>query len=182
MPKRQNGVDSSLYDEVFNAELGNGDLEEIYTKFNIERHPLHRGDSLSVSDVVVTDQGAYFCDSSGFEKIDFDESKTQKPDDLMRVLYVEPGKVPYEAEIRNTLEGMQLVGNEEAKLLGMKGNRHLDGGGIIAGSFFICGDAGEDFRSLTDDEVQKYMDKYAEPEDISDEETQSDIGFTIYGL
>lgn len=171
-----------------------------YTKFNIERHPLHRGDSLSVSDVVVTDQGAFFCDRSGFEKIDFDESKTQKPDDLMRVLYVEPGKVPYEAEIRNTLEGMQravcdgliepifmddgcvLVGNEEAKLLGMKGNRHLDGGGIIAGSFFICGDAGEDFRSLTDDEVQKYMDKYAEPEDISDEETQSDIGFTIYGL
>lgn len=65
---------------------------------------------------------------------------------------------------------------------GQKGNRHLDGGGIIAGSFFICGDAGEDFRSLTDDEVQKYMDKYAEPEDISDEETQSDIGFTIYGL
>lgn len=195
-----NGVDSSLYDEVFNAKLCTGDLEEIYTKFNIERHPLHRGDSLSVSDVVVTDQGAYFCDSSGFEKIDFDESKTQKPDDLMRVLYVEPGKVPYEAEIRNTLEGMQravcdgliepifmddgcvLVGNEEAKLLGMKGNRHLDGGGIIAGSFFICGDAGEDFRSLTDDEVQKYMDKYAEPEDISDEETQSDIGFTIYGL
>ena len=102
-----NGVDSSLYDEVFNAELGTGDLEEIYTKFNIERHPLHRGDSLSVSDVVVTDQGAFFCDRSGFEKIDFDESKTQKPDDLMRVLYVEPGKVPYEAEIRNTLEGMQ---------------------------------------------------------------------------
>ena len=61
-----NGVDSSLYDEVFNAELGNGDLEEIYTKFNIERHPLHRGDSLSVSDVVVTDQGA---DSRGAHRL-----------------------------------------------------------------------------------------------------------------
>ena len=71
-----NGVDSSLYDEVFNAELGTGDLEEIYTKFNIERHPLHRGDSLSVSDVVVTDQGAFFCDRSGFEKIDFSNVKT----------------------------------------------------------------------------------------------------------
>ncbi|WP_407720839.1 YodL domain-containing protein [Ruminococcus sp. JE7B6] len=195
-----NGVDSSLYDEVFNAELGTGDLEEIYTKFNIERHPLHRGDSLSVSDVVVTDQGAYFCDSSGFEKIDFDESKTQKPDDLMRVLYVEPGKVPYEAEIRNTLEGMQravcdgliepifmddgcvLVGNEESKLRGMQGNRHLDGGGVLAGPFFICGDAGENFRSLTDDEVSRYMEKYAEPEDISDEETQADVGFTLYGF
>ena len=195
-----NGVDSSLYDEVFNAELGTGDLEEIYTKFNIERHPLHRGDSLSVSDVVVTDQGAFFCDRSGFEKIDFDESKTQKPDDLMRVLYVEPGKVPYEAEIRNTLEGMQravcdgliepifmddgcvLVANEESKLRGMQGNRHLDGGGVIAGPFFICGDAGEDFRSLTDDEVSRYMEKYAEPEDISDEETQADVGFTLYGF
>ena len=75
-----------------------------------------------------------------------------------------------------------LVGNEESKLRGMQGNRHLDGGGIIAGPFFICGDAGENFRSLTDEEVDKYMEKYAEPEDISDDETQSDIGFILFGF
>ena len=118
----------------------------------------------------------------------------------MRVLYVEPGKAPYESEICNDLRSMQravgngliepiymddgcvLVGNEESKLRGMQGNRHLDGGGIIAGPFFICGDAGENFRSLTDEEVDKYMEKYAEPEDISDDETQSEIGFILFGF
>ena len=193
-------VDSSLYDEVFNAELDTDNLEEIYTRFNTEKHPLYRGHALSVSDVVVTDKGAFFCDSVGFKQIEFDESQTQKPENLMRVLYVEPGKAPYEAEIGNDLRSMQravgngliepifmddgcvLVGNEESKLRGMQGNRHLDGGGIIAGPFFICGDAGEDFRSLTDDEVNKYMEKYAEPENISDDETQSDVGFILYGF
>ena len=193
-------VDSSLYDEVFNAELDTDNLEEIYARFNMEKHPLYRGHALSVSDVVVTDKGAFFCDSVGFKQIEFDESQTQKPENLMRVLYVEPGKAPYEAEIGNDLRSMQravgngliepilmedgcvLVGNEESKLRGMQGNRHLDGGGIIAGPFFICGDAGEDFRSLTDEEVNKYMEKYAEPEDISDDETQSDVGFILYGF
>lgn len=193
-------VDSSLYDEVFNAELDTDNLEEIYTRFNTEKHPLHRGHALSVSDVVVTDKGAFFYDSVGFKQIEFDESQTQKPENLMRVLYVEPSKAPYEAEIGNDLRSMQravgngliepifmddgcvLVGNEEGKLRGMQGNRHLDGGGIIAGPFFICGDAGEDFRSLTDEEVNKYMEKYAEPENISDDETQSDVGFIFYGF
>ena len=193
-------VDSSLYDEVFNAELDTDNLEEIFARFNTEKHPLYRGHSLSVSDVVVTDNGAFFCDSVGFKQIDFDESQTQKQKNLMRVLYVEPGKAPYESEINNDLRSMQravgngliepiymddgcvLVGNEESKLRGMQGNRHLDGGGIIAGPFFICGDAGENFRSLTDEEVDKYMEKYAEPEDISNDETQSDIGFILFGF
>ena len=193
-------VDSSLYDEVFNAELDTDNLEEIFARFNAEKHTLHRGHALSVSDVVVMENGAFFCDSVGFKQIEFDESQTQKPENLMRVLYVEPGKAPYEAEIGNDLRSMQravgdgliepiymdddcvLVGNEESKLRGMQGNRHLDGGGIIAGPFFICGDAGEDFRSLTDEEVNKYMEKYAEPEDISDDETQSDVGFILYGF
>ena len=191
-------VNPSLYDEVFNAELESDNLEEIYARFNSEFHPLFRGHSLSVSDVVVTDKGAFYCDSVGFKEISFDESQTQKPDDLMSVLYIEPGKVPYKAEIRNELcslqravgdgliepiymdDGCVLVGNEESKLRGMKGNRHLDGGGVIAGPFFVCGDTGENFRSLTDGELNKYMKKYAEPEDISDDETQSDVGFTIY--
>ena len=87
-------VDSSLYDEVFNAELDTDNLEEIFARFNTEKHPLYRGHSLSVSDVVVTDNGAFFCDSVGFMQIDFDESQTQKQKNLMRVLYVEPGKAP----------------------------------------------------------------------------------------
>ncbi len=195
---RNQAVDPSIYDEVFNAEIKESNLEMIYQQFNTEGHPLFRGHSLSVSDVVVTDSGAYFCDSIGFQKIQFDESQAQKPDGLMRIVYVEPGEKPYEAEIPKNLHAEQqavgglieliyneddtiIVGNEESKLQGMQGNRRIgDGSSIIAGPFFVCGDDGEDFRSLTDEEAQKYMDRFAEPEEISDEEVQSDMGYAIF--
>lgn len=194
----RSSVDPTVYDEVFDAELETADLEEIYAQFNTDKHPLYRGHSLSVSDVVVIDKNAYFCDTVGFQKIGFDTDKAYKPDNLMRVVYVEPGKPAYEAEIKYDLDSMQravgggliepiymddnciLVGNEESKLRGMPGNRYLDSGGIIAGPFFVCGDTREEFRSLTDNEVSKYLDKYAQPEDISDEEVQSDMGFQFF--
>ncbi len=172
-------IDPSIYDEVFSAEIDETDLEQIYQRFNTIGHPLHRGHSLSVSDVVVNDNGAFFCDSIGFQPIAFDESQTQKPDNLMRVVYVEPHKAPYIAEIAHTLEAEQkavggliepidnddgtcLVGNEESKLRGMDGNRRIgDGTSIIAGPFFVCGDSGESFRSLTDEEVTRYKARVA---------------------
>ena len=36
-------VDPSIYDEVFNAEIDETDLEAIYQRFNTVGHPLHRG-------------------------------------------------------------------------------------------------------------------------------------------
>jgi hypothetical protein len=193
-------LNSNIYDEVFNGELETDNLESIYTKFNTECHPLHRGHSLSISDVVVTDNGAFYCDRVGFKKVDFDEGQTQKPDNLMRVVYVEPHKPAYEAEIENSIQGEQravqglielvyndddtiIVCNDEGKLIGMDGNRRLDNGTtIIAGPFFVVGDDGEDFRSLTDDEVEKYVNRFSEPEDITREEVEGDMGFAIYGF
>ena len=75
-------------------------------------------------------------------------------------------------------KGIIFVGNEEAKLEGLDGNRHY-GDCILAGPFFVCGDAGENFRSLTDEEVTTYMARFAEPEEISQEEVKADMGFTI---
>ena len=191
-------IDSTIYDEVFSAEIDTSSLEEIYRRFNAEGHPLHRGHSLSVSDVVVNDNGAFFCDSFGFQPIAFDETQTRKPDNLMRVVYVEPGRPAYEAEIPHTLEaeqkavggliecvynqdGTALVCNDEGKLLGMEGNRRLDNGQtVIAGPFFVCGLTEDDFRGLTDAEVQTYLDRFAQPEDISQEEVEADMGFTFY--
>ena len=53
-------VDPSIYDEVFNAEIDETDLEAIYQRFNTVGHPLHRGHSLSVSDVVVNVANSFF--------------------------------------------------------------------------------------------------------------------------
>ena len=70
--------------------------------------------------------------------------------------------------------------NEESKLIGMEGNRRIgDGSSIIAGPFFICGTTEEDFRGLTDNEVNLYMDRFKEPEQISPEEVSADTGCTI---
>ena len=176
-------IDASIYDEVFNGEVECSDLEEVFMKFNTEGHPLHRGHSLSVSDVVVTDEGAFFCESIGFLPIGFDECKTQKPDSLLKIVYVEPGKAPFVSEVGSDLKSMQkavdgyiqpiylgdgtiLVCDDEAKLKGSAGNRRL-GDSIIAEPFFIAGEAGESFRSLTDTEIEKYMKKFAQSEQIT---------------
>ena len=80
-------------------------------------------------------------------------------------------------------DGTCIVSNDEAKLIGMDGNRRIwDGSGIIAGPFFVCGDAGEEFRGLTDEEVTRYMDRFAEVENISPEEVEADTGFIIYPI
>jgi hypothetical protein len=125
---------------------------------------------------------------------------TEKPS-TYRVVYVEPGKPACVREIGTELEDIQeavgggpfecvyphedntmLVCNDEGKLLGMEGNRRLDTGSIIAGPFFVIGDAGENFRSLTDAEVETYLQKYAEPEIIPQHEVQQDMGWIIYSF
>lgn len=196
----QNGdvVDPSIYDEVFSAELDTTNLEEIHRMMKFEGHPLMRAANLTVSDVVVINGRASICQPRGFEDIDFDVSKTQKPDNLMRVVYVEPNKPAYVADVEHTLEAEQkavggliqpvyleddntcIICNEEAKLNGMEGNRRFgDGSSIIAGPFFVCGLTEDDFRSLTDEEVTKYMDRFAVPDQITQEEVEADMGFTF---
>lgn len=200
----EDGVDPSLYKNVYYGDVEAEDLEDVYRLFNDNRPRTFQGHSLSKSDVVqvcnededlVTPNGSYFVQDVGFEKIDFDSSKAQEQEG-MRVVYVTPNNRPLDIRIGTNLGDMQnavggliepifnddgtvIIGNEEAKLIGMKGNRHLDYGGIIAGPFFVCGDAGEEFRSLTDEEAEKYMQKYAEPEEISDREVAGDMGFRI---
>lgn len=193
-------IDAALYMEVFSGKVEPATLEGVYTAFNTEPQPLHRGHSLSVSDIVVTEDGAYYCDSIGFRKVNFDESKAQKPANLLKVVYIEPKKAAYIAEVADTLRDLQravggriklidnddgtgIVCSQEAKLQGMKGNRRLgDGKSVIAGSFFVVGLGEEDFRALTDEEIQKYIDRFSMPEEISNEEVEADMGYTFIPL
>lgn len=190
-------IEPSMYDEVFNAVLDDGTPEAVYNLFNTEGHPLFRGIPLSESDIVVIDENAYLRRSDDFIQTSFDVSATQKPDNLMRIVYVEPNKPAYETEILHTLEAEQkavgggliqvlywnddntaIVANDESKLNGMPGNRRFgDGTSIIAGPFFVCGLTEDNFRSLTDEEVMKYMNKFAVPDEISQDEVEADMGF-----
>ena len=193
--KQIDKVDPTMYFKALDAEVDVKELEEAFLKFNNEGHPLHNGRSMSVSDIVVTDEGSFYCDTFGFKKTEFDETKVDTSD-LIKVLFVQPHKEPYEAEIPDTLEAKQkavggyieyvyntdetaLVCDEEAKLKNKVGNRYLDGGGIIAGNFLVVGLGDEDCRSLTDEEAQKYKEKYSDAPQITPEETAADVGFSF---
>lgn len=118
----------------------------------------------------------------------------------MKVVMVEPNKPAYITEIGEDLQSLQktvggliepiyylnepravMVGNEEAKLIGMDGNRRF-GDRIVAGPFFICGESGDKFCSLPDDLCEKYLQKFAVPESISQDEVEQDVGITLIGL
>jgi len=108
----------------------------------------------------------------------------------MRIIIVEGGKRPYEAELEHDLESMRrcvggdieavyepggrdaaLICNDEGKLLGLPLNRALrDEEGeiydIIAGTFFVCGAPpdSESFPSLMDEQVDYWLKRFAKPE------------------
>lgn len=115
----------------------------------------------------------------------------------MKVVMVEPNKLAYATEIGDDYKsihnavggliepiyflherGVVMVGNEEAKLLGMEGNRKFEDG-IVAGPLFICGDGGEDFCSLSDEQCEKYVRQFAEPENITRQEVEDDMKIEI---
>lgn len=115
----------------------------------------------------------------------------------MKIVMVEPNKPAYATEISGDYksihdavggliepiyfldeQGVVMVGNEEAKLLGMEGNRRFDEG-IVAGPFIICGDNGEDFCSLSDEQCEKYVEMFSQPHTISQDEVEQDMKIEI---
>lgn len=198
--QKLNYINAKIYDEVFSGDVEYDSLKDMENMFNENGHPLYRGKALKTSDIIVTEGGAFYYDAGTLRNVYFDETNAQKPDDLLRVVYVEPNRRPFEAEIRNTLsseqkavgglievisndDGTSLVANEESKLIGMEGNRRIaNGTSIIAGPFFVVGDDGEDFRSLTEKETAKYMKLFAEPERIIQQEVEADMEINIVGF
>lgn len=108
----------------------------------------------------------------------------------MKILRVDPGLYPQEAEINGSLESMQqlvggliqvlypfrdaevaLICNDEGKLLGLPFNRALrDERGatydVVAGTFFLCSASwdSDTFGSLSEDQVKEYRERFRHPE------------------
>lgn len=107
----------------------------------------------------------------------------------MKILVVEPGRRPVQAELDGSLKVMQavvggciqalypfddpvaLICNEEGRLLGLPLNRGLrDANGalydIVAGTFFLCGAPPDSdrFESLPEELTAKYEKLFGTPE------------------
>lgn len=202
------GIDPSIYRCVYSGSMPADDEEDVFQMLNSgEGYPgTYQGRSLSVSDVIENmDEGkCSFCDFIGWKEIPFDTSQCAGMEGL-RVLMLQPGEEPAETWVKDELSswqravsdhgedalievtypfdsGVAAVGNEEAKLIGMEGNRHIEGE-VYAGPLFLVGctcDGG--FRSLTNEEIKTYSDMFAEPEQISDAEVQAHTGFMLFGF
>lgn len=117
----------------------------------------------------------------------FEEYEEKEAENGMTVVACYPGKTAQVIEIKDGLKGMQqfvggfieavypfsdpvaIVCNEEGKMNGMELNRALyteDGTmfDIVAGPMFVCGLGDEDFTSLQGDLLEKYLEKYRQPE------------------
>ena len=124
-------------------------------------------------------------------------------ENMITVLKIEVGEPPEIKEIPNELSGLQhevggliecvylddgsiAVVNEEGKLNGMEPNRRL-GADIICGPFFICGDSLDgDFASLSEEQIQKYTEKFVEITGFTGKEPELEprievIGFDFMG-
>ena len=181
------------------------DSAKYYEDLNAERQlsrSIH-AEILEDQHLKTCEEGFFFCDNIGWKPVNFDKSQTAEMDGV-RMLMILPHKVPVVTYVKDELDSLQLavsdhgeealieytypfdddcmvLGNEEAKLIGMEGNRRL-GESIYAGPIFITRDDGVGgLCSLTDEQVTKYSEMFAEPHDISPEETQADVGFTFYG-
>ena len=205
--KEAGRVDPSVYKTVFDGDVDCKNLEEVFNLLNTNHPPAYQGHSLSVSDVVKvcdsqegnTEPGFYFCDTIGYRSLaEFDDAKSE-PLHGKKMVIVEPHKPAYEALVEDSLESLQravkgyneitypfddnafVIGNEEAKLIGMEGNRRINGS-VYAGPLLIAADDGVGGTAdLTDKQVERYKQMFSMPEDISPEEVEADTGFFIAG-
>lgn len=99
----------------------------------------------------------------------------------MKVLIVEPGKYPREADIEHTLEAEQavvggtieavypwrdsacIVCNDNGIAENLPLNRMLGDYDIIHGTFFVCGLTSNDFTDLTPQQMKRYEELYHDP-------------------
>lgn len=115
---------------------------------------------------------------------------------MIRVLKIEPHKEPQVIHIKNSLESLQkevdgyleivvlsptamMVFNEEGKIISLEGNRRFNND-VIVGNIIIAGiDDNRDTCSLSDAELKTYMERFKQPEEISQEEIDSTSTFNI---
>ena len=113
----------------------------------------------------------------------------------IKVLKVEPKKLPEVCELENELEALQkavsigadytglieilyvnericILCNEEGKLIGLEPNRRIRND-ILCGVFYVTGQDREgNLTSLTDDEIETFKSIFGVIEDISPDEVE----------
>ena len=112
-----------------------------------------------------------------------------KKEETIRVVLLEPHQMARTVEVKNTLEDLQalvkgniepfypfeeevcFICNDEGKINGMEPNRAIYDDeqnmiDVLFGPGFICGCGGENFGSLSDEQIERYTEMFKRPEYI----------------
>ena len=120
-----------------------------------------------------------------------------KKSQTIKALLIEPMQKPRVIEIEASLESYQqqvgglieilyleddavLVVNEEGKMIGLAPNRRF-GSDILVGNILIVGSRGEHLIGLSDENIRKYTEQFAEPEEIDPDEVEMFIDAWFFG-
>ena len=110
-------------------------------------------------------------------------------EETIRVVLLEPHQMARTVEVKNTLEDLQalvkgniepfypfaeevcFICNDEGKINGMEPNRAINDEDhnmidVLFGPGFICGCGGENFGSLSDEQIERYTEMFKRPEYI----------------
>ena len=110
-------------------------------------------------------------------------------EETIRVVLLEPHQMAKTVEVKNTLEGLQglvkgdiepfypfeeevcFICNDEGKINGMEPNRAIYDDDhnmvdVLFGPGFICSCSGENFGSLSDEQIERYTEMFKHPEYI----------------
>lgn len=115
--------------------------------------------------------------------------------DKIKCAIIPVGEPAYEAEITPDLENLQklvggmvemvplseglvLICDEEGKINGKTGNRHI-GNDIIAGQFIIAGSKNGDICSLPDKVIEILLSRFKIPDVISQSEVEKNLRIKV---
>lgn len=196
-------------DVLYKDKNGNGQIGDTIILDNkqdfereIEEYGLGSISATYLADrhIPMIELGSYFCDSIGFQKLDTFDSEQCSPVEGCRMLVIEPHKAPYEATIPDDYRALQqavggtfectypfdddafVISNDESKINGMEGNRSVNGS-IYCGNMLIARDDGfGGTKDLTDEQIQKYTQMFAQDEKITPEEIEADTFIHIIGF
>ncbi|MFI3327459.1 MAG: DUF3846 domain-containing protein [Clostridia bacterium] len=116
----------------------------------------------------------------------------------IKIVKIEPNQKPVVKEIENNLDSLQsevggliqcvyledgniAVINDEGKINGSEPNRWI-ADDIICDPFFICGDDGEDFASLSEQDLDKYKEEFDQIPEFTGDEQELEPHIEVWGF
>lgn len=182
--------DVQIHHQYADDDLGYNVGERYYKDGQIISEDVPDGGSKQAYEMSARIQG-YDLGEMGFQlnedgaTYEFKEIEPEPKEEKIKVVLIKPMQNPAVIEISNDLKTLQntvggnievlslygdcdIVCNDEGKNIGLPLNRAIRDEGeildIIAGSFFICSAKGENFASLSEEQVKKYSELYKNPE------------------